>query len=143
VSGRVRRQEIVADETKTFQFVMAETVLMNRVCAPIEMLAQIGRLRELAARDNVSLSIVPADALWELPPQHGFVLLDDRLVVVDLYNTGLTTRGRLDVAMYQQVFDLFDSAATKDIEPILRKHEASYIALLRQPGANSTRPSAV
>jgi transcriptional regulator with XRE-family HTH domain len=143
VSGRVQRQEIIADERKTFQFVMAETVLMNRLCPPVEMLAQIGRLRELAEQKNVSLSFVPDHALWALPPQHGFILLDDRLVVVDLYNTGTTTRGRLDIDMYQQIFDEFDRTATKDIEPILRKHEASYIALLRQPGASSSRPSAV
>jgi hypothetical protein len=101
------------------------------------MLAQIGRLRELATRENISLSLVPDDALWALPPQHGFILLDDRLVVVDLYNTGLTTRGRLDVEMYQQIFDLFERTATKDIEPILRKHEESFIALLRTPEASA------
>lgn len=133
VSGRVQRQEIVADESKSFRFVMAETVLANRLCTPIEMLAQIARLRELAERDNISLSFVPDHALWALPPQHGFILLDDRLVVVDLYNTGTTTRGRLDIEMYQQIFDLFESTATDDIEPILRKHEEFYIALLQQP----------
>lgn len=133
VSGRVQRQEIIADESKTFRFVMAETVLVNRLCTPIEMLAQIARLRELAARDNVSLSFVPDHALWALPPQHGFNLLDDRLVVVDLYNTGTTTRGRLDIEMYQRIFDLFESTATDDIEPILGKHEEFYIALLQQP----------
>jgi Domain of unknown function (DUF5753) len=134
VSGRVQRQEIVADEDKTFSFVMAETVLRHRICPPAEMLAQIARLRELAARSNVTIKIVPDEALWELPPQHGFVLLDDRLVVVDLYNTGLTSRGRLDAQRYRTVFETFERTATPDIEPILDRYEDLNVELLRRPG---------
>jgi hypothetical protein len=143
VSGRVQRQEIIADRNKSFSFVMAETVLKNRVCPPAEMLAQIGRLRELAIRENVSIRIVPEQAIWELPPQHGFVLLDDRLVVVDLYNTGLTSRGRLDAQRYRQVFDSFDRTAVDDIEPILRRYEELYVALLRGSGSSRAQTSSV
>jgi len=132
VSRRVQRQEVIADRGKTFHFVMAETVLRNRVCPPAEMLAQIDRLRELAARENVTIQIVPEEALWELPPQHGFFLLDDRLVVVDLYNTGLTSRGRLDAQRYRTVFETFERAATSDIGPILDKYVDLNVGLLRR-----------
>lgn len=131
VSSRIQRQEILADRGKSFAFVMTEAGLANQVCAPAEMLAQIDGLRKAATRDNISIKIVPDRAAWHLPPQHGFTILDDRLVSVDLYNTGLTSRGRLDVVRYGNVFDDFDRQATGNIEPILAKYEKRYVDLLR------------
>ena len=134
VSGRVKRQESLADPAKQFRFVMAETVLLNIVCAPEEMLGQIKRVRAEAHRDNVSVKLIPADVRWPIPPAHGFTLLDDRMVVMDLINTGLTSRGRPDAAKYRTVFDAFERIATDDIDPILDRHEMRYLDMLRRPG---------
>jgi transcriptional regulator with XRE-family HTH domain len=131
VSGRIRRQEVLADQSKTFRFVMAEAALAMRVCPPAEMMVQIDKIRQVATRENVSVKIVPEDTTWGIPPQHGFVILDDRLVSVDLYNTGLTSRGKLDLVRYSNVFDTFDALATEDIEPILTKYDNLYLGLLR------------
>ncbi|WP_157441137.1 hypothetical protein [Actinoplanes awajinensis] len=51
-------------------------------------------------------------------------------MVVDLYNTGLTSRGQKDVDSYRQVFDLLDEHAT-DIGPLLDHYQAIYIDMLR------------
>jgi len=131
VSARIKRQEVVADHRKNFRFVMAESVFVHRVCPPADMLAQIDALRKAAARENVSVKIVPVEVMLELPPQHGFMILDDRLVEVDLYNTGLTSRGKLDLLRYANVFDAFDALATEDIEPILAKYDNVYLDQLR------------
>ncbi|MFC7532283.1 helix-turn-helix domain-containing protein [Actinoplanes sp. GCM10030250] len=131
VTARIRRQEILADPAKSFRFVLTEAVLRNRLCPPAEMLAQIAHLRELSTRPNVHLAVIEEGVPVDLPPLHGFTLLDDTLVVIDVYNTGLITRGRNDVGRYRQVFDLFRSNATEEVHPLLDKYEAHYIDQLR------------
>lgn len=129
ISARVQRQEIIADRSRIFHFVMAETVLMNRICAPEEMPAQIRRLRDVARQPNVSMSIIPVDASWTIPPIHGFLLLDDTTVSVDLFNTGITSGGKADARIYRQVFESYERLAATDIEPILDKYLHLYLDL--------------
>jgi transcriptional regulator with XRE-family HTH domain len=133
VSARVRRQEILADPGKRFHFVMAESVLMNRLCPPEEMPAQIQRIRAVARQENVSLAMIPADQRWSFLPLHGFELLDDRDVHVDLVNTGLTSHGRSDLRLYRQVFDTLERQATTDIDAMLDRYLELYLDLSR-PG---------
>jgi len=131
VSQRLHRQEVLSDPARSFRFVMTETVLSNRLCPPEDMLAQIRRLREVARQENVSIGIVPAETSWPTPPFHGFLLLDDHTVSIDLFNTGITSRGKADVRVYQQVFDGFEARAVTEIDPILDKHQEIYLDLAR------------
>jgi len=131
VSARIRRQEILAEPSKSFEFILTEAVLRNQICPPEDMLAQLSRLRRLADRQNVTIAIVPADATIDIPPLHGFTLFDDDLVVIDVYNTGLTARGRTDVANYRHVFDRFERQAVTDIGPILDRYEDLYLEQYR------------
>jgi hypothetical protein len=132
VSARIRRQEVLADSAKSFRFVLTEAVLKNRICSPAEMLAQIGHLRQVSARRaNVVIGAIPDGTPVDIPPLHGFVLHDDKLIVIDAYNTGLISRGRSDVESYRRVFDEFEAHAT-DIEPLLDKYEALYVEQVRR-----------
>jgi transcriptional regulator with XRE-family HTH domain len=135
VSARVRRQEILADPAKQFHFVMTESVLTNRFGRPEDMPAQIRRLREVADQPNVSMRLVPADRELPIPPYHGFEILDDRCVLVDIFNTTLTAWGERDTTFYRQVFDAYENEATEDIAPILDRHLEIYL--------DRSRPSAV
>jgi transcriptional regulator with XRE-family HTH domain len=139
VSARVQRQEILADRSRTFHFVMAETVLRNRIGSPEEMPAQIRRLREIARQDNVSISIIPADTWWRIPPIHGFLLLDDDTVTVDLFNNGFTSRHAADAMYYRQVFDSFEQQATTAIDEILDRYLELYLDLSRPATASKRR----
>ena len=127
VSARVQRHEVLAEPQKHFHFVMSESVLSNRLSRPTDMLAQIDRLREVARQDNVTLRIVPAEARWAIPPYHGFELLDDRCVLVDLFNTTLMSRGRSDIRLYREVFDSIEQQATTEIDPILDRYLDFYL----------------
>lgn len=138
VAARTRRQEALADSAKFFHFIFPELVLRNRICSPVDMLAQIGNLREINDQPNVKMEIIPDDAEVELPALHGFVLYDDDLVVIDLFNTGLTTRGRSDVADYRTVFDTFARHATADVTAMLdRYHEYHLDQIDRRSGRSS------
>jgi hypothetical protein len=52
------------------------------------MPAQILRIREISQRENTSIAIVPADAELPVAPLHGFEVLDDTTVLIDIFNTG-------------------------------------------------------
>jgi transcriptional regulator with XRE-family HTH domain len=131
VSSRVARQEILADPTRTFHFIITETVLSNRFCAPEYMPAQIQHLRDTAKQENVTLGLIPADGGIIIPPVHGFVVADDRSVEIDLFNTAISTQGSKDTAFYRQVFDEYEHESTTDIDPILDRHLDRYLDRLR------------
>ncbi|MEV4703938.1 helix-turn-helix transcriptional regulator [Actinoplanes sp. NPDC049316] len=133
VSARLKRQEVLADSSKSFQFILGEAVLKRRTYPQVEILAQINHIREVAARNaNVSIAIVPDGAPTGLPLLHGFTIFDDKLVVVDLYNTGLISRSPKDVGSYRRVFDTLAEHAT-NIEPSLDRYQALYIKSLQAP----------
>jgi transcriptional regulator with XRE-family HTH domain len=131
VSARVHRQELLMDRNRTFHFLMAEAVLGNRVCPPEDMLAQIRRVREVSQQENVSVRFIPAEAWLEIAPFHGFSLLDDDFVTVDLFNTSLSSHGKADARLYRRVFDSLERHAVTDIEPILDKYVGQYLDLSR------------
>jgi transcriptional regulator with XRE-family HTH domain len=127
VSARVQRQQILDAPDKQFHFVMPETLLHNPLMGPEEMLGQLKRLRDVAGQDNVTMSMIPQDVRWPYPPYHGFSLLDNRYVIIDLFNTIVVTRGQSDIRLYREVFDALESSATRDIEPILDRHRRQYL----------------
>jgi transcriptional regulator with XRE-family HTH domain len=136
VSARVHRQGILDDESKDFDFVMTEAVLSNRYCSAEDMLAQIRRIEQIAKRPNVTISIIPNDlSNWTVPPFHGFSILDDKYVFVDLYDTGLSKHDESDDGFYGAVFAAMKAQAIADIYPILRKYRDFYVSeLTREDG---------
>ena len=132
VTARVRRHEILGDGSRRFDFLMTETVLGNRLCPPHDMVAQIERLREAATRPNITLRIIPADTGWPMPPYHGFELMDERRVLVDLFDTTLMARRQPMVRAYRQIFDTLRAGSTTDIDPILDHYADRYLDLSRR-----------
>ncbi|WP_436529083.1 Scr1 family TA system antitoxin-like transcriptional regulator [Actinoplanes sp. HUAS TT8] len=130
VTARTERQEALADLGKKFHFVIAEAALRNRLCPPVSMLEQLGHLRELAGRPNVTFGIIADETPTAIPPQHGFTLFDDDMVVIETYNTGLLSRGGNVILQYRQVFESFAGAAAPEIGPILDKYETYYVERL-------------
>jgi transcriptional regulator with XRE-family HTH domain len=135
VSERIRRQEVLADHSKSFRFVITEAVLRNQFCPPAEMVAQISHLREISThQDNVDIGVILDGTRIEIPPMHGFVLIDDKMIIIDAYSNGLVSHGREDVESYRGVFEIFESQATA-VSPLLDKYETLYVEQLRKPRA--------
>jgi transcriptional regulator with XRE-family HTH domain len=134
LAARISRQEILADATRSFHFIIMEAALSNSFCPPEDMLGQVRRLREVQAQyDNVSIRIVPAAARPMIPALHGFELFDDEIVTVDTFNTSLTSNSEADVRLYRHVFDAFAAKATAEIDPILAKYHVDYTRQLSSP----------
>ena len=130
VAARLQRSQGLDDPHRQFHFLITEAVLGHQVCRPADMLAQLARVREVAAQPNVRIRIIPRDAEWPIAPYHGFVLIEDRHVVIDLFNTALHSRGRRTARHYRRVFDALDSVATDDIESLLNEYQQRYIRRL-------------
>jgi hypothetical protein len=131
VSARVKRQEVLADESKSFSFLLGEAALKLRSVAPVEMLTQINHLRESADHRGLTILGIPDDVPAEIPLLHGFTLFDESLVVIDLYSTGILSRSRRVVESYRRVFDGLIGSAVP-IGSLLDKYEAYYLDLLQQ-----------
>ncbi|GAA2888628.1 transcriptional regulator [Actinoplanes cyaneus] len=135
VTARIRRQQVLADPGKSFRFVITESVLRSQICPPAEMLAQLSHLRDLLARHpTIRFAVIPDEGPFAFPPLHGFTLLDRSLVLIDVYNTGLVSRGPTDVRHYRKVFELFEASATTEVGPLLDRYEARYIEQLTRRG---------
>lgn len=130
VSARVRRQEVLNNPDCRFFFVMTESVLSNAIVAPEFMLAQIKRLQQLADRPNVELKIIPTAGSWSILHLHGFEVIDDGRVVIDVLNTSIITSGSQDVTLYRHAFDELDHSATGEIRPILESYRRHYLKQL-------------
>jgi transcriptional regulator with XRE-family HTH domain len=136
VSARLKRQEVLAESSKSFKIILGEAVLRRRIYPPIEMLAQINHIREIAVRHpNVRITAIPDGAPTDIPLMHNFSIFDDKIVVVDLFNTGLISRSSKDVDSYRRVFDLLDEQAT-EIGPLLDKYQTVYVEMLQRPPHN-------
>jgi transcriptional regulator with XRE-family HTH domain len=130
VTARVARQEVLGGVGRTFHLLMMETVFMNRVCSPAQMLAQLDHIRQVAAEYSaVTIGIVPTDTQLAYPPLHGFHLLDDRNLMIDLANTSVASRGSEVLRIYRTVFDYFAEQATTAIDPILDRYTEIYARL--------------
>lgn len=138
VSARLRRHQVLAASERRFWFVMAEAALSNRLCRPEEMVAQIHRIRELAGQPNITIGIIPSDAWLVGPLVHGFEVIDDKWVLIDLFNTSVTSRGRSDVGLYIDLFKTLLQQATTEIDGILDRYLDLYLDLSR-PASRSGR----
>jgi transcriptional regulator with XRE-family HTH domain len=132
VSARMRRQEVLEDTGKHFHFVITETLLRHLVGRTEDMSAQLSRLREVSRQDNVTVSMITEETPWPIPPLHGFSILDDRCVFIDLFNTTMVSRGHYDLRLYRQAFDTLQAHATREIEPILDKYRRRYLKLAQE-----------
>ncbi len=82
LDARMRRQEVLYDETKRFEFVMVEAGLRMLYTTREVMLAQLDRLLGVTfPRDNLWFGIIPFGVRVPIIPETRFVMLDDVVMV--------------------------------------------------------------
>jgi transcriptional regulator with XRE-family HTH domain len=102
VAARMRRQEILYDADKTFEFVITEAALRMLVVPAQVMLGQLDRLLGMGLA-NVTLGIIPMGVELEMAPVHGFLMLDDA-TIVETYDEE-SELGEEESAAYGRIFD--------------------------------------
>lgn len=106
VQARLRRQQVLYDTTKRFEFVLGESCLRFLTCPAEVMLGQLDRLLALAdgSLSNVTLGIVPFAVQLSTSPHGGILLFDDIAAVETVL--GDTVHEGSEAAAYASVFEL-------------------------------------
>ena len=111
VRERLRRQEVLYEGSKRFRFLLTEAALRYRICPPSVLRGQLDRLLALTGLDNVELAALPFTTTLPVVPSHGFFMLDDKLVLVELTGAELAFRDTAEIALYADVFKRMWDAA--------------------------------
>jgi transcriptional regulator with XRE-family HTH domain len=104
VETRLRRQDILSDRTKEFQFVITEAALRMPPCPVPAMLGQLYHLLDVLDLGNVTLAVIPMGAELRFAPFFGFLMLDDTVIVEDYLGSNETSGEA--VAVFNRIFDL-------------------------------------
>lgn len=109
---RMRRQQILYDTTKRFEFVITEAALRFLLCPQDVMLAQLDRLLSVTGLAHITFGIIPFGVELSTTPQNGFILFDEELAVVETF-TGETMHHGEEAAAYARAMSsLLAEAAT-------------------------------
>lgn len=105
VAARIRRQEVLYDNSKRFEFVLSEACLRLLICSADVMAAQLDRLLGLAtgSLSHVTLGIIPFGIQLSVTPQSSFILFDDMAAVETL--VGDTFHHGTEAATYAAAMD--------------------------------------
>lgn len=119
VAARLERQTVLYDISKTFSFVLLESVLRYPFGDDRVMLAQLDRLGTLATLDNVSIGIVPLGTSAGIWPNNGFVIYDDEIATAETFTAEMVLHSPADIRLYENVFDRFDRASARDKDALI------------------------
>jgi len=113
VAARMRRQEVLFDTSKTFEFVITDAAFRLLACPPLVLAAQLDRLLISSTFGNLTLGVIPAGVELRVVPVTGFLNVDDS-TVVETFTSSETLRDQ-ESAAYGQIFDdLMAEAVTGD-----------------------------
>jgi hypothetical protein len=120
ISGRELRQEILGDRRKQFTLLIGEAALRTRDVPADVMADQLDRILLLAAMRHIEVGVVPVHVM--VPASTDFLVLDDRVVVIELDTTELTIRETDQVKRYLHIFECLRARAAQgaDLADLLR-----------------------
>jgi hypothetical protein len=107
LEARLRRQQVVYEEDRRFEFVLTEAALRWRPGSARLMLGQLDRIISLSTLDNVSIGVIPLDVVATTFSTHAFVIYDeldddqDPFVEVEAIHANLIVNDATNVGMYQ------------------------------------------
>lgn len=107
-AARMRRQEILYDPGRQFDYVLPESALHQRLAAsPAGMRAQADRLLSVDSLPNVSVAVLPLAADPPMLPSAGFVIYElpgEPLVLIETLTDELLFGGDRELSAYREAF---------------------------------------
>jgi hypothetical protein len=103
--------KVLADEGKTFRFVVTESALRTWPGSGAFMPAQLAHLLDLAQRPNVFLGVIPWGVGLPVMPPHGFTVYDEAGVLVETFTAEMTLTGPDHVTPYREAFEALEAVA--------------------------------
>ena len=134
VERRMARQEVLYRPGTEVEVICAEAGLRHPIAPPEVMVGQLDRLLALAGMSTLRLAVLPMDVRLRVVPQHGFVIIDD-LVLVETVNTEMTVTDPEDLDRFHRLFDVLLAASVEGAEAraVLHGLIERYTALAEEP----------
>jgi len=120
VAARMRRQEVLYDESRQFEFLITEAALRWHSHDSSLLIPQLDRIASVATLRNIWIGLLPSDAPLPGIPEHNFQLYCDRdnnqepIVRIELIHGRVTISDPEDVAVYQEWFTRWREVALDD-----------------------------
>ncbi len=117
LAARLRRQLVVYEEERRFDFVITESALRWRPGPAKLLLAQLDRVASLSTLDNVSVGVIPLDTEAVTFCGHSFIVYDDHdnehdpSVEVETIHANLIVNDAAHVHLYQERWSLLREMA--------------------------------
>ncbi len=111
VNGRIERQAVLYDTTKSLRFIITEPVLRWRIVPAQMMAAQLDRIVSISRLSHVDIRVVPLGIQQRDIANHAFVIRDDRMVTIETVHAEVVVTDLRDVGLYVEKFDGFERLA--------------------------------
>lgn len=111
VSGRLERQAILYDSTKSLRFIITEPVLRWRLVPPSMMAAQLDRIVSMSRLSHIDIRVVPLRVQQNDVANHSFAIRDNRMVTVETVHAEVLVTDPRDVEVYVEKFHGFERVA--------------------------------
>jgi transcriptional regulator with XRE-family HTH domain len=108
LAARLRRQQVVYEEDRRFDFLLTEAALRWRPGPVRLMLGQLDRIISMSTLDNLSIGVIPLDAMATTFTTHAFVFYDeldddhDPFVEVEAIHANLIVNDATNIALYRE-----------------------------------------
>jgi transcriptional regulator with XRE-family HTH domain len=116
VREQLRRQELLYEPGRRFQFLLTEAALRARLAPAPAHRAQLDRLLVLAGLETVELAVLASETPLIKATTHSFEIFDDRIVLVETITAELAIREAEDVAFYTRLFEVYWGIAKRRAE---------------------------
>jgi hypothetical protein len=123
VEGRLKRQEVLLDDSRSFDYILTNAAVMSPLGPPEMMRAQIKALLGVLELPNVRLGIIPPWTSVVLPVMHSFVISDRRAVTIEFLNGTIDLTDPEEVRLYHEAFARFETMACfgEQARPLLKE----------------------
>ncbi|MEV6121987.1 helix-turn-helix transcriptional regulator [Streptomyces sp. NPDC052077] len=111
ISGRLERQAILHDNSRSLRFVITEPVLRWRIVPPPVMAAQLNRIVSVSRLSHVDIRVVPLSIQQHDAANHSFAIRDNRMVTVETVHAEVLVTDPRDVDIYVKKFNGFAQVA--------------------------------
>jgi transcriptional regulator with XRE-family HTH domain len=81
VAARMRRQDVLYERDREFEFTISEAALRILLCPAEAMLGQLDRLAVLSGLPNIRLGIIPFGVVLPYAPMIAFLIADDQTCI--------------------------------------------------------------
>ena len=136
VAVRMRRQAILYEPARQFEFLVTEAALRWRPAGPAVQRAQLAHVAAVVTQPGISFGVLPLDREGRTRPDTGFVLYEDRaeggtpFAAVELPHERVEASTPADVEFYRARFALLKEEAV---------HGADALALVRDIASSLAR----